>query len=742
MSSESTNTNERQATEEPMTLEVIREGMNQDDPSEMMDKDSIYNNPTQATQQSSEYMQDPQVMVIEDQDLEVQTERKIAEERLKYSLCLNLAFQQSHLSKIKSSVQRNESIKKKLRSLLAASSKYIRTKQVAPPGSQFVDQDGNVPPMNEDARTKAERTANMPTSLKPKVWSVKEIERLKKSIREQNKKNEANDIITRMEQAGGVSDFKQYKMEMERIRNISDEDLEKDVERIKWDHIAQEIPGKNELECQHRWMNVDSPYINRAAWTKEEDVQLLSLVSEYGGYHWQAVANNISEGKERKRTPAACFIRYQRSLNKNTLRSDWDSAEDEILRAAVEEHGDKNWCTVAEALEGRNGQQCLHRWQKVLNPTIRKGKWTPDEDVRLKAAVEEYGIKNWAQVRLHVPGRTDLQCRERWSNILDPDLKFDTWTEEEDTKLAESVEKHGVGRWSMVAVDLHPRTDNQCWRRWKTLNTEESKVHVKKVARGKKALVGHFVGRENERPTLTADDFSDAEEDSEDGANRLSMEEWEKYDTPESADAEAGENKRTRGKTPKKGKRKIAEENEENKSGRKTKKAREEDSEDWENEEEYHLVNLTRLYVPLRESANEQEKEKEQNTTGIRVRREAKRTTSEEEQMRLRRKKEEQPVEQYPLIPVSPQSSLALKRVMDVIADAPPLKEVPSFVDTPQFRKLSEYFNSLFFHTALTYVISSGGGHKEGNGAESETQAEGEKEDNLGANLLFQLHHS
>lgn len=44
-----------------------------------------------------------------------------------------------------------------------------------------------------------------------------------------------------MEQAGGVSDFKQYKMEMERIRNIPDEDLEKDVERIKWDHIAQEV---------------------------------------------------------------------------------------------------------------------------------------------------------------------------------------------------------------------------------------------------------------------------------------------------------------------------------------------------------------------------------------------------------------------------------------------------------------------------------------------------------------------
>lgn len=30
----------------------------------------------------------------------------------------------------------------------------------------------------------------------------------------------------------------------------------------------------------------------------------------------------------------------------------------------------------------------------------------------------------WSQVAQMVPGRKSLQCRERWCNVLDPDLKI------------------------------------------------------------------------------------------------------------------------------------------------------------------------------------------------------------------------------------------------------------------------------------------------------------------------------
>lgn len=36
----------------------------------------------------------------------------------------------------------------------------------------------------------------------------------------------------------------------------------------------------------------------------------------------------------------------------------------------------KCWCFAAEYFPDRSEVQCLHRWQKVLNPELIKGPWT------------------------------------------------------------------------------------------------------------------------------------------------------------------------------------------------------------------------------------------------------------------------------------------------------------------------------------------------------------------------------
>ena len=45
-------------------------------------------------------------------------------------------------------------------------------------------------------------------------------------------------------------------------------------------------------------------------------------------------------------------------------------------------------------------------------------------------AVKAYGHGNWAKIQRHVPGRTDVQCRERWANVLNPELNLRPWTAE------------------------------------------------------------------------------------------------------------------------------------------------------------------------------------------------------------------------------------------------------------------------------------------------------------------------
>jgi len=51
-----------------------------------------------------------------------------------------------------------------------------------------------------------------------------------------------------------------------------------------------------------------------------------------------------------------------------------------MLGEAVKNFGGKNWKKIAESLTGRTDVQCLHRWQKVLNPNLVKGPWTEEED--------------------------------------------------------------------------------------------------------------------------------------------------------------------------------------------------------------------------------------------------------------------------------------------------------------------------------------------------------------------------
>lgn len=131
----------------------------------------------------------------------------------------------------------------------------------------------------------------------------------------------------------------------------------------------------------------------------------------------------------------------------------WTPDEDELLTEAVKRYGDKNWTAVASLLGSlRTGQQCLHRWQKTLNPSIRRGRWEQEEDNLLAMAVKAYGAGNWRLIQKHVPGRTDVQCRERWVNILDPSVKSsEGWTAAEDAHLLEIVASQPQGKWSLVA---------------------------------------------------------------------------------------------------------------------------------------------------------------------------------------------------------------------------------------------------------------------------------------------------
>jgi hypothetical protein len=75
----------------------------------------------------------------------------------------------------------------------------------------------------------------------------------------------------------------------------------------------------------------------------------------------------------------------------------------------------------------------MHRWQKVLQPGLKKGKWSAEEDQILFNWVKSNGANRWSKLSYTLQGRSSKQIRDRWINNLNPQRAKDfTWTDQLD----------------------------------------------------------------------------------------------------------------------------------------------------------------------------------------------------------------------------------------------------------------------------------------------------------------------
>jgi hypothetical protein len=74
--------------------------------------------------------------------------------------------------------------------------------------------------------------------------------------------------------------------------------------------------------------------------------------------------------------------------------------------------------------------------------------------------------------------RNSRQCRERWCNYLNPELRTEAWTSEEDKLLEEKFMEFG-GKWNTIAQFFNGRSDLAIRNRMQVLERRTAKRRTK-----------------------------------------------------------------------------------------------------------------------------------------------------------------------------------------------------------------------------------------------------------------------
>ncbi|TMW51949.1 hypothetical protein DOY81_002939 [Sarcophaga bullata] len=264
-----------------------------------------------------------------------------------------------------------------------------------------------------------------------------------------------NQIFDYMAQTSRRKFRKRSDIDSEKLAKLLTE-VQADFE-IDWDYISsQDVQHRHSAKsCEAIWNVFLHPSLKRTSWSEEENNKLIEAVKKYNCQDWQAIALEVGQ-----RSDFQCFVQYQTSvryaLPENT--SKWSKEDDERLVRVVEKntiHGITNWSNVVAHFPHKAKTTLQSRYFYSLNPKINRAPFTPEEDLLLIAAVNEYGTKFNCIPRNLFPNRTVVQLRGRYLNTLSKRHKCEPWTLEDDMLLINFVTEYGVKEWKKCEKALN-----------------------------------------------------------------------------------------------------------------------------------------------------------------------------------------------------------------------------------------------------------------------------------------------
>lgn len=159
----------------------------------------------------------------------------------------------------------------------------------------------------------------------------------------------------------------------------------------------------------------------------------------------------------------------------------WEEEDVARLEKLMENYQDTKspqWDQISANFPGKNAVDCLTQWHKMI-PADRvrgKGSWTAEEDAMLIGKHAFFGRK-WSKISDFLPGRAGKQCRERYVNHLDPNLKKGAeWTDDEEAILI-ALHKNQGNKWTLIADQLPGRSDNDVKNHFNSTISRKFQVH-------------------------------------------------------------------------------------------------------------------------------------------------------------------------------------------------------------------------------------------------------------------------
>jgi hypothetical protein len=149
---------------------------------------------------------------------------------------------------------------------------------------------------------------------------------------------------------------------------------------------------------------------NKKKWTREEDSKLIYLAQRFHERHWKEISKHFSN-----KNSLQCFSRYKR-IKPGIIKGAWTQEEDNLILELVQTYG-KVWSKISKMMKSRNGKQIRDRFINILDPEIKKGKFTDEEDDKLIKLYMKNGPR-WAYISNFFPNRTADMIKNRFHSSI------------------------------------------------------------------------------------------------------------------------------------------------------------------------------------------------------------------------------------------------------------------------------------------------------------------------------------